>query len=413
MNEIKWKRRIVLFLFAIALSNAVLLWYGHDFITQGYGDFTSFYAAGKLVQRGEASKLYDRRAQWEVQQEFASSVRIRKHALPYIRPPFEALLFLPLSYLPYPLACAAWMAFKVLILFLTLFLLRVYLPIHPLVLLPTPLLALLCLSANPVTFDLLQGQDAILLLFVFALVFIALTRNAQFMAGMLLGVGLFKFHLVVPVLLVFALRRKVRFAGGFFLIASVLSLISTALVGWNVIVAYPKYLWDLSRDPLSGMMPPEIMPTMNGLITSVADRLGRHGAGDWLAAPVLLAGIIFAAYTWRPTDDVDNRLMSAGFSLLIATLILTNYYFSGYDLALLIMPIFVMGNCFSSRGVSLPYLRSFAFCMGVLLFVPAYWILSIPVRRAYWMPAVLAALVATIGLTLKACRSSAANYDTT
>jgi alpha-1,2-mannosyltransferase len=410
MNTRTWKRRAVFFLIAVALSNVVFLWYGRGFIVQGYGDFTSFYTAGKLVQRGQASELYDRSSQWEVQQEFASSVRIRRHALPYIRPPFEALLFLPLAYLPYPVACLVWMAFKILILFLTLFLLRVYVPLHSLVCLSTPLLALLCLSASPVAFDLLQGQDAILLLFVFGLVFVALVRKAELMAGVFLGVGLFKFHLVIPVLLVFALRRKTRLVGGFILSAATLLLISAALVGWNGLLAYPKYLWDLSRDPLSGVIPPEIMPNLNGFVTSVADRCGRHAYADWLAAPIFFGGIAFVARAWRSTDDVDDRLIGAGFSLCIVTLLPTSYYLSGYDMALLILPILVMGDCFFSCGVNRWLPKVFFFSIGVLLFVPAYWVLIIPAKRAYWMPIVLTALVPTIACTLAACRSSKANY---
>ena len=60
--------------------------------------------------------MYDRRAQWQVQQEFASSVKIRRGPLPYVRPPFESLLFLPLAYFKYPLSCVLWGAFKIFIL---------------------------------------------------------------------------------------------------------------------------------------------------------------------------------------------------------------------------------------------------------------------------------------------------------
>jgi hypothetical protein len=404
MSATPWKRRAVVFLVAIALSNIACLWYGRDFIVQGHGDFASFYAAGRLIQRGHASKVYDRTAQWEVEREFSSFIRTHGHALPYIRPPFEALLFLPLAYLTYPVACAVWMVFKCLVLVLTLALLRAFVPLPSIVSLPTPLLAILCLSASPVALDLLQGQDAILLLFVFALVYVALIHKAEHMAGMFLAVGLFKFHLVVPVLLVFALRRKFRFVFGFSLVAIILFLMSTAVVGWHGIAAYPKYLWDLSRDARSGITPPEIMPNLNGLISSIADRMGGHGYVDWLAVPILLGGIVFTAHAWPGTDDVDKTLTSAGFSLAIVTMIPTSYYLTGYDMALLILPILVMGNCFPALEANSWLPKIFYLCMALLLFVPAYWLMCSSVRRAYWMPVPLVALIPTIACLLKADR---------
>jgi hypothetical protein len=404
MKATTWNKGIVLWLSAVALTNIAFLWYSRPFIVQGYGDFMSFYAAGKLVQRGEASRLYDRQAQWDVQQEFTSAVRVRQSALPYIRPPFEALLFFPLAYLSYPAACAVWMGFKIAILFLVLFLLRVCTNLH-FDLFSIPAWTVFCLAASPITFDLLLGQDAILLLLVFVSAFVALRRKADFFAGVLLALGLFKFHLVLPLLLIFALRRKSRFVGGFAVVAAILLLVSAALVGWKALLGYPAYLWGLSRDPRSGILPPEIMPNLNGLVTRLADHVGWHGSAHWLGFPIFIGGIVFAAYLWRATDDNDEALLGAGFSLSIVTLLVTSYYLSGYDLVLLILPIVLMGKCLSSCAVKLWALRYFYVCMGILLFIPAYWIIT-ALRRPYWICAILLLLVASIASTLNVCRSS-------
>ena len=96
-----------------AALNAGLLWLERDSILDGYGDFTSFYTAGRIVAGGHSASLYDPKTQWQVQQEFASKVKIRSGPLPYVRPPFEALLFLPFAYLAYPTAFVVWMALKV------------------------------------------------------------------------------------------------------------------------------------------------------------------------------------------------------------------------------------------------------------------------------------------------------------
>ena len=106
MEGSKLKTVFVLYLASAIALNALIIWQVRDSILQGYSDFAALYTAGKLVQQGRASAMYDRRAQWQVQQEFASTVKIRRGPLPYVRPPFESLLFLGLAYLKYPLSCS-------------------------------------------------------------------------------------------------------------------------------------------------------------------------------------------------------------------------------------------------------------------------------------------------------------------
>src|SRR5437773_11185140 len=78
-----------------------MAWNSRDLIRKGYPDFTIFYSAGKILREGLGVKLYDESTQYRIQQEFAAGVSIRQGPLPYNHPPFEALLFLPFTYLPY------------------------------------------------------------------------------------------------------------------------------------------------------------------------------------------------------------------------------------------------------------------------------------------------------------------------
>src|SRR5206468_5974823 len=100
------------------------------------------------------------------------------------------------------------------------------------------LLALFLVFA-PVLLNLLQGQDSVLLLFFVAMSFVALTRGNEFLAGCLLGCGLFKFHLILPLALILAVNRTKRFLLGFLLLAVVLILISLAICGPGFLLAYP------------------------------------------------------------------------------------------------------------------------------------------------------------------------------
>src|SRR5258708_34276576 len=71
-------------------------------IKRGYPDFTIFYTAGTILRQGLGHQLYDRKVQYEVQESFTGHIAFRKGPLPYNHPPFEALIFVPLTLLPYP-----------------------------------------------------------------------------------------------------------------------------------------------------------------------------------------------------------------------------------------------------------------------------------------------------------------------
>src|SRR5437762_324717 len=65
-------------------------------------DFAQFYAAGQMVRQGLGRDLYDFRVQGQFQSKLA-----RVHTF-YSHPPFEALLFVPLTYTNYRAAYAIW-----------------------------------------------------------------------------------------------------------------------------------------------------------------------------------------------------------------------------------------------------------------------------------------------------------------
>src|SRR5260370_20818378 len=96
----------------MAITNGAILWNTRVEVRKGYSDFASFYTAGTLVRRGRGAELYNHKTQWNVQQEFASEVKIRQGPLPYIRPPFEALFFSVFAAWPYVTALFIWTCLK-------------------------------------------------------------------------------------------------------------------------------------------------------------------------------------------------------------------------------------------------------------------------------------------------------------
>ena len=67
---------------------------------KGDPDFTVFYTAGKMLREGRASQLYEPRRSRPCRESLPTDSDLRRGPLPYIHPPFEALLFVPLTFWP-------------------------------------------------------------------------------------------------------------------------------------------------------------------------------------------------------------------------------------------------------------------------------------------------------------------------
>ena len=122
----------------------------------------------------------------------------------YLRPPFEALLFVPFTYLSYRTAYAAWLMFSLAVLSGAARLIQSNTNVLDAILQYTRgipvdfgLLLVVFLTFAPIMNCFLIGQDSVLILMVYTLVFLALKRGRELEAGGLLACGLFKFHLVL------------------------------------------------------------------------------------------------------------------------------------------------------------------------------------------------------------------------
>jgi len=365
----------------MVVLNALIIWEARDAIARGYGDFSAFYTAGKILRAGQGARLYDRKLQWEIQKNFAGSVRIRKGPLPYIRPPFHALLFWPLAYLSYPAASGAWISINVGILIAIPFLLD-----------SEPGLwagaegSLLCLSFFPAAFDLLQGQDAVLLLLLLVLAYRSLTRNADYRCGLFLGLGLFKFHLVVPLALIFLIRKKFKITLSFAVTGLLLLAASAAITGLAALLKYPRYVWQLSKTPSIAGMKPWGMPDTRGFLIQVGPKSLAHA--DWVFAGVVIAGALVVAAVWRPTANM--RLAAAGFSFAIVTTLVASYYANSYDLTILLLPILLLDKRYLDEiGIAGKNRIVFFTLIAVILFTPLYWISILRLDQFSWVALLL------------------------
>ena len=354
----------------MAVINGAMLWNTRVAIGRGYGDFSSFYTAGVLVRRGLGGELYKPAAQWKVQQEFAHEVEIRQGPLPYIRPPFEALLFSVFAAWPYKTALLLWTGFKLVLLSAIPFIVvRGRDWKEPF---PRWATALLVLGTFPEFMDLLMGQDAPLLAFLFAISFWQLSTHRDTGAGFTLGLALFKFQLVIPFVVAVLIGGRKRVLPGFATSAFAVFAISAAMVGWKGLLKYPSYLLVLNRATGAGVVTPEYQINLRGLLTFFIGRTPYPGAIHWMLAPVALAAIVYTGLIWRKAGD---RLLAKGFGLATIVAIVTSYYSYEYDLLLLIVPVLAM----LTRPDDAPKADRFTrhletIGLLLLLLTPVYWL---------------------------------------
>jgi len=324
--------------------HAAFLWSVRGRIQKGDPDFTAFYTAGKILREGRGAELYRGTTQNAVQWEFATDTDLRQGPLPYICPPFEALIFVPLTFLPYAVAFTLWNLLNLGLLFAIALLLRQSLDSQgdPLRQIPLWEWVLALLAFFPVFTNFLQGQDGILLLLVFVLGFRALDRNAEFRAGCWFGLGVFKYHFVVPLVLILALWKGRKLVWGFAATASAAALLSLGIVGWHGALRYPAYAWHIVSVPGHGQTPVGLMSNLVGLATGwpLPETL------VWPLRVVALTGsaVLLIVVVRMRSLARDVRFFRLSFACAVITATLVSYLTNTHDLCLLVLPLALLAD---------------------------------------------------------------------
>jgi len=381
-----WVLLLLAAMFAIHVSMA---WNSRDLIRKGYPDFTIFYSAGKILREGLGTELYDETTQYRVQQEFAAGVSIRQGPLPYNHPPFEALLFVPFTYLPYFSAYLLWNVINLLILCSLPLLLRQHIPLIRWASSAFWLLA--ALAFFPVFVTLLQGQDTIILLLLLALMFISLKKKADFSAGLWLGLGLFRFQVIMALVVLLLLNRKWKAIAGFLSAGFVLAVISIVLVGAKGASNYPSYLWSAEKQMHHGASIVSDMPNLRGFIETVLGQTVSSPAVNSLIA-ISSITLLAAATKWKLWVNLN-----LGFSLAIIVAILVSYHSLAHDLSVLFLPGLLIINCLRA-GETRAWRRLALLGPMLLLFLsPVEILLLFHYQRLYLLAPVLLLWSVAIG----------------
>lgn len=392
MDFSKFKIVGAVWLFGTLLIHGLVVWHVRDLLWKGYPDFTIYYTAGTMVRTGIGPELYSDAEQFRVQREFAPNVATRLGALPFNHPPFEALLFVPFSCFSYRDAYLLWCVVNLAILVSLPFLLRPHVPV--LAAFPLPIWTIAALAFFPVFFGVLQGQDSILLLLVYTLTFRALQANRLIWAGAWLACGLFKFHLVLPFLVLLVIQAKTlprirKILYGFTLVAALYFVVSLAIVGTRQLLSYPEYVLGLEATMAKGAIMPADMPNVRGLLYLIAPTLPHFNL-----TTISMSGIVFLIAAWGARFGHNQALIFSG---SLCSTVLVSYHALGYDLCVLLLALLLVIPLLQGEGSGRECPRRAVFAGWILLlFSPLQLVLLMRYNRLGWIS--IAVLLCFFGL---------------
>lgn len=362
----------------VLVIQLLVVWNVRELILKGYPDFTIYYTAGTMVGEGKGHQLYDDRSQFEVQKQFAPQVATRLGALPFNHPPFEALLFAPITWLPYRAAYLLWMLANLGMLAALPIVLRPYVPV--MAAWSNSTWTVVSLAFFPIFFALLQGQDTILLMFLYGLTFVSLKKEHQIRAGAWLACGLFKFHLVLPFLFLLLIQQKTlqrsrKILFGFASVAALLGAISIATVGLRQMIAYPRYVLGLEATMARGAINPSDMPNLRGILYLLASNVRFFGVV--LAFSALLFLVAVWNSRWGKGTAADLQ-----FAMAIFATVLVSYHALESDLCVLAIPILFLAGWLHETSGSRKWTRlAIIASLAVLLFSPLHLVLIMRCSR--------------------------------
>lgn len=324
-----------LLLMLVVWAGLLNLWFGGR---DGYDrtgvvlgpDFPAFYTGGLLARQPTTGPMYDLAYQRALQQTILPGLPLSA----YVNPPHYALVALPFSLLPYPLAFGLWSVLMAVAFVASIALLRTTLP--TLQARRCWLLMLLALFAAPVYYAISAGQNTGLSLLLHVGILLALVRRRDALAGVLIALGLFKPQLFVGLLPLLLLDRRWQALASF----AVGSLVVGALTAWFFGIATILNWIALLRSPIYQFEEIRQAAKMFSWQSFSVIALGPGVAATvlgWLFALGVFAGLAYL--WWRGDNDLPLR-----YAITVCGLVVMGPHLPVYDLALLLLPGLVIGD---------------------------------------------------------------------
>jgi|SRR5579862_518365 len=308
-------------------------------------DFLNLYTGASFARDGRIADLYNPETVLAREQEFVKGLA---RVTVFSRPPWYALILAPMSMLPYGAgAFGLWVFLQMSLLGLSwVWAVRRF---------GRDVIRYTCLYLPPMT-GIAYGQDCLVPLCILIAGYIVANKKRDFVSGLVLGMGLFKFHLFCLWPPILAVNKRWKMLSGMAAAVVLEFLLSLSLSGTSGLQAYVRFLLKGS----SALHPePRKVVSLWGILANLG-----FGQG----AVALLCVIAVVAITL-----LQSRCLSTEQVFIIATIgslaIAPHIYL--YDATILLLPIwlliFTSNDQKASTGAEL-FAKPYAF-MG-LLFLP-------------------------------------------
>jgi hypothetical protein len=340
-----------------------MLWYQWDQIMSGSGDFVAYYTAGKILNSANFHELADFNAHRLYQEQFA--LPGQTEFLPFYHPPYQALLFWPLSYFPYPVAHLIWSVLT------AVQLVCIFACIIPFIERDRRLLfGLILIATYPTWLTIVKGQDSIMSALIMVAVFRSLKFRRERVGGILLALGLYKPQLVLPLGGIFVFGHLWQAALSFAVTGLFLTIISLLAVSWNGAIGMVSTLGTMITE--GSLEHPILMPNLRGLVDTLLSPLGVTGVTTIiLAGTISLLLYVGCLALCKDTFNVDRPSFDLQFSFVIVTTLLINPHSHAYELVLLSFALILLFNCVlqqtTTRHFRITFLTVlFIFCIPII-----------------------------------------------
>jgi hypothetical protein len=359
-------------LIAILVSVPQVLWYFSHGPT--VTDLRIFMTGVDMVKSGHGHQLYH----FDAQEKAQTNLYPETHTsglLPFNHLAYELLFYWPVSALSYRAALIVWAVANLGLLFLIAWLLAPY--SQNLIRMTGLPLSLYFLAFYPVMYMLGEGQDSLIFLLLLTLSLRAMDSDRSFLAGFLLALACFKFHLALLIaFFVLFLARKWRGVGGLITGAVLVAGISLAIVGPAIVHDYPAMLRQQEVMTPWGFVP-WFMPNLRGLIAWAL--APKFDAGMILPVVFMISAIVGIVSTWAVlrrgrTSSGDDGVRrekndeSLLYAFAVLTTLLISYHLHMQDLTLALLPMLVLVERVlrERRDVRMIWLAMFISSIGAL-----------------------------------------------
>ena len=371
-------RPILLVLFTCLLLLQVVVCIGGARMgSAGRSDFRQLYTAGYMVRSGHASQIYD----YDEEASFQDMVVGPGYSFPFDHLAYEALLFVPFSFLRFRIAYFIFFALNLILLASAAWMFKPYVAELAPFGSSMPYLILFCFL--PVAITLILGQDSILLLTLMIAALVSFDHGLEFRSGIFIGLGLFKFQYVIPIALLFLIWRRYRVISGVFLCSSVLGALSVWIAGLAATRTLGRTLFVMSTGLSSNAARmkyvtfPDHMPNLRGLIYALAQHFSVAQGRVAVLAAIGSALVVVLAARMKPS-----------FSLAVTVAALLSYHGLIHDASLLIIPIgLILAWSIPKGNIGVTVIALTVFIVPAIVFLfyhGLYFVMTIPILALMW-----------------------------